>query len=148
MVQLPPFDAAPLLLQILALFATAVPIVWLGGLAYSFITGAPIQLGLFKIYSVVIRAPGGWRGGWWGPPACWGPLPARGAVEQRLVSSQGQQDRTDIGWSNQVLVEQVARAARSPCLPARLHARLPALVLVDLQGPRSRRRPACQQPPS
>lgn len=44
--------------KILALCATALPVVWAGGFAYSFITGAPITLGLFKIYSVVIRAPG------------------------------------------------------------------------------------------
>ena len=45
-------------MQILAVFVVAAPIVYAGGWVYSLITGSPIQLGLLKIYSVVIRVPG------------------------------------------------------------------------------------------
>ncbi|GAB4822281.1 hypothetical protein N2152v2_009327 [Parachlorella kessleri] len=50
--------ASHIALKILAVFVVAAPIVYLGGVLYSLITGAPIQLGLLKVYSVIIRVPG------------------------------------------------------------------------------------------
>lgn len=47
-----------LLLQIMAVFTAALPIVSAGGFLYSMITGSPLQLGLLKVYGVIIRVPG------------------------------------------------------------------------------------------
>lgn len=40
------------------MFVLVAPVVYAGGFLYSLITGSPIQLGLLKIYNVVIRVPG------------------------------------------------------------------------------------------
>lgn len=45
-------------LQILVVFTIVAPVVWTGGLLYSALTGAPLQRGLLKVWSVVIRVPG------------------------------------------------------------------------------------------
>ncbi|GAB4818940.1 hypothetical protein N2152v2_005986 [Parachlorella kessleri] len=50
--------AAHVAIKILAVFTAAAPIVYAGGLLYSVITDSPIQLGLLKVYSVIIRVPG------------------------------------------------------------------------------------------
>ena len=58
----PPHPAPPdtplLMPQIVSLVMFGAPVIWAWGALYAAITGAPIGLGVFKIYTVVLRAPG------------------------------------------------------------------------------------------
>eukprot|EP00891_Asterochloris_glomerata_P002795 jgi/Astpho2/2795/fgenesh1_pg.00050_%23_80_t len=43
--------------KIFSVFMVALPLVWLGGFLYHWVSGEPLQLSLFKVYAVLYRAP-------------------------------------------------------------------------------------------
>lgn len=49
---------AHVVVKIVGLIFIGAPIIWLGGAIHSLITGSPLQVSVFKVYSVVLRAPG------------------------------------------------------------------------------------------
>ncbi|KAI3438204.1 hypothetical protein D9Q98_000641 [Chlorella vulgaris] len=50
--------SAHIFVKIVCLIMVGAPVIYLWGCLYAAITGAPVSLGVFKVYTVVLRAPG------------------------------------------------------------------------------------------